>query len=158
MDLTAQLTQQLKRLRLSGILDTLEVRIQQAIEQKLSHTEFLLQVAQDEVERREVKKLSTRMRRASFAGEKTLEGFNFDAKPTLNRQWILELSTCVFIEEKANVLVVGPSGVGKSHIAQAIGHKACRRGYDVLYMGMSKLLKHLNAVNWTHHHWTRMID
>jgi len=145
MDLMPQLTQQLKRLRLSGVLDSLDVRIQQAIEQKHSLTEFLLQVACDEVERREQKKLATRLRRASFAAEKTLEGFDFDARPTLNRQMILELSTCGFIEEKSNVLLVGFSGVGKSHLAQALGHKACRRGYDVAYLGMSKLIKHLNA-------------
>lgn len=145
MDLSSQLNQQLKRLRLSGILDTLDVRIEQAVEQKLGHREFLLQVTTDEVDRREQKKLTTRLRRATFAAEKTLEGFHFEARPTLNRQMILEFSSCTFIEEKSNVLLVGPSGVGKSHLAQALGHKACRRGYDVIYMGMNKLIKHLNA-------------
>lgn len=145
MDLTSQLHTQLKRLRLSGILDTLEVRVQQAIEQKLAFLEFLLSILCDEVERREQKKLATRFRRAAFTAEKTLEGFHFEALPKLNRQLILELSSCTFIEEKSNVLLVGPSGVGKSHIAQALGHKACRRGYDVLYMGMNKLIKYLHA-------------
>jgi DNA replication protein DnaC len=145
MELTPHLTQQLKRLRLSGIVDTLDVRIRQAVEDKRSHIEFLIQLLEDELERREQKKLSTRLRRASFVSEKTLEGFNFDARPTLNRQWILELSSCVFIEEKSNVLLVGPSGVGKSHLAQAIGHKACRRGFDVMYLSMNKLIKNLHA-------------
>jgi DNA replication protein DnaC len=145
MDLTPQLSEQLKRLRLSGMLETLDVRIQQALEQGLSYPEFLLVVTQDEVSRREQKKLTTRLRRATFTGEKTLEGFNFDARPTLNRQWLLELSSCMFIEEKCNVLLVGPSGVGKSHLAQALGHTACRRGFDVLYIGLNKLIKHLAA-------------
>lgn len=145
MELTSQLTHQLKRLRLSGILDSLDVRIKQAVESKISYMEFLMQLLEDEVQRREQKSLTSRLRRAAFIGEKTLEGFHFEARPTLNRQYIVELSTCAFIEEKSNVLLVGPSGVGKSHLAQALGHTACRRGYDVTYMAMNKLIKHLNA-------------
>lgn len=145
MNLTPQLTTQLKQLRLSGILDTLEARNRYAIEQKLSYTEFLMQLLHDEVERREQKKLTGRLRRANFAAQKSLEGFNFDARPTLNRQWIQDLATCTFIEEKSNILIVGPSGVGKSHLAQALGNAACRRGYDAIYMGMTKLTAHLHA-------------
>lgn len=145
MDPTPQLAQQLKRLRFSGMLDSLDIRVQQAIDQRLSYVEFLMQVLQDEVDRREHKKLSLRLRRASFTGEKTLEAFNFDARPTLNRQWLLELATCKFIEEPSNVLIVGPTGVGKSHLAQALGHAACRRGYDVSCMALHKMIKHLHA-------------
>lgn len=145
MNLTPQLTTKLKQLRLSGILDTLEVRNRQAIDQKLSYTEFLMQLATDEVDRREQKKLTTRLRRANFRSSKTLEGFDFDARPLLNRALIYDLATCSYIEEKSNVLIVGPSGVGKSHLAQALGHVACRRGYDVLYLSMTKMLAHLNA-------------
>jgi DNA replication protein DnaC len=145
MELSSQLTQHLKRLRLSGMLDTLEVRMQQAIEQKISYMEFLMQLLHDEVERREQKTLQTRLRRAGFSGEKTLENFRFEARPTLNRQWILDLFTCKFIEQKSNVLIVGPSGVGKSHLSEALGHKACRLGYDVTCMTTSKMIKHINA-------------
>jgi DNA replication protein DnaC len=99
MNLNPQLLQNLKQLRLSGVLDTLEIRNRQAIEQKLSYTDFLMQLVHDEVERREQKKLATRLRRAGFTGEKTLENFNFEARPTLNRQYILDLATCSFIEE-----------------------------------------------------------
>lgn len=143
--LAPQLIQKLKQLRLSGVLDTLDIRNRQAIEQKMSFTDFLMQLVHDEVERRDQKKLTTRLRRANFPGEKTLENFNFDVRPTLNRQWIFDLATCAFIEEKSNVLVVGPSGVGKSHLAQALGHTACRRGYDTVYMPMTKMLAHLNT-------------
>lgn len=145
MDPTPQLVQQLKRLRFSGMLDSLDVRVQQAIEQHHSYVDFLMQVLQDEVDRREHKKLALRLRRASFSGEKTLEGFNFEARPTLNRQWLLELATCKFIEEPSNVLIVGPTGVGKSHLAQALGHAACRRGYDVNCLALHKMLKTLHA-------------
>jgi DNA replication protein DnaC len=145
MQLTPQLMQLLKQLRLSGIVDTLEVRNRQAVETKLSYIEFLSQLATDEVERREQKKLATRLRRAAFHGEKTLEGFDFDVVPMLNRQWILDLSTCNFIREHANVLLVGPSGIGKSHLADALGHTACRRGFDVVRLPVHKLLGQLYA-------------
>ena len=82
MELMHQLTPQLKRLRLSGVLDTLELRNQQAIQQKLSYVEFLALLIQDEVERRAQKQLQLRLRRASFRSDKTLEGFDFSYNPT----------------------------------------------------------------------------
>jgi DNA replication protein DnaC len=137
---------QLKSLRLSGILDTLDVRNKQAIEQKLSYVDFLSLVLNDEHERRENKKLAQRLRRASFQGERTIENFRFD-EPDLevNTSQIFDLATCAFIEEHVNVLIVGPTGVGKSHIAQAIGHAACRRGFDVQFVSCYKMLAQLRA-------------
>jgi DNA replication protein DnaC len=137
---------QLKSLRMSGLLGTLDVRNKQAIEQQLSHVEFLALILQDEYERRETKKLSQRLRRANFQGERTLDNFKFDTPHLkVNRSLIYDLATCKFIEEKVNVLMVGPTGVGKSHLAQAIGHTACRKGYDVLYVHMEKMQRHLRA-------------
>ena len=145
MDVSAQLIPKLKALRLSGILETLSVRNQQAIEDKLSYVEFLQQLLEDEVERRGQKQLALRIRRASFAAEKTLEGFDWSFNPTLNRQQILDLATGTWITRKECTLIVGPSGVGKSHLAQALGQEACRRGYDVLFVAVSKLLAHLHG-------------
>lgn len=65
--------------------------------------------------------------------------------PSINRQQVLDLATGVWIERRENVLVVGPSGVGKSHLAQALGHEACRRGYHVLFTSVSKMLAHLHG-------------
>lgn len=137
---------QLKTLRLSGILDTLDVRNKQAVDQKLSYVEFLALVLQDEFERRENKKLRTRIRKANFRGERTLETFEFEV-PSLkvNRSQVFDLATCIFVEERVNVLIVGPTGVGKSHVAQALGHQACRRGFDVITYDFNKLLAHLRA-------------
>ena len=145
MDVSAQLIPKLKALRLSGILETLSVRNQQAIEDKLSYVEFLQQLLEDEVERRGQKQLALRIRRASFAAEKTLEGFDWSFNPNLNRQQILDLATGTWISRKECTLIVGPSGVGKSHLAQALGQEACRRGYDVLFVPVSKLLGHLHG-------------
>lgn len=146
MNLIEKMLPQLKALRLSGILETLDVRNQQAIEQKLSHVEFLGLVLQDEHARRENKKLRLRLRRANFQGERTLENFHFDRPGLkLNRSQIFDIATCRFIEEKVNCLVVGPTGVGKSHIAQAIGHQACRHGFDVLTLAFSRMVGQLRA-------------
>jgi DNA replication protein DnaC len=141
-----KMSSQLKALRMSGLLETVEIRNRQAIDQQLSHIEFLALVLQDEYERRETKKLTQRIRRANFQGEKTLENFKFDVSLLkINRSLIYDLGTCKFIEERVNALMVGPTGVGKSHLAQAIGHIACRKGYDVTYVHMEKLQRQLRA-------------
>jgi hypothetical protein len=113
MEATHTLTPHLKHLRLSGILETLEVRHRQAIEEKWSYVEFLERLLQDEVERRGQKQLTLRLRRAAFQPDKTLERFDFSFNPTLNRQQILDLATCQFIVRKEPVLICGPTGVGK---------------------------------------------
>lgn len=145
METLAQLAPQLKHLRLSGLLDSLEVRNRQAIEERLSYTEFLSRLLEDEVERRNQKQLRLRLRRAAFRGDKTLESFDFAFNPTINRQQLFDLATCLYVQRHENVLICGPTGVGKSHLAQALGHEACRRGYDVLFVSAPKLLQHLHG-------------
>jgi len=88
-----QLIPKLKSLRLSGILETLEVRNQQAIDDKLSYVEFLERLLEDEVERRAQKQLQMRLRRASFCSDKSLEKFDWSFNPSINRQQILDVST-----------------------------------------------------------------
>ena len=139
------LTPHLKRLRLSGILATLEVRNQQAITDKWSYIEFLLRLMQDEVERRDQQQLALRIRRATINASKTLESFDFSFNPTINRQQILDLAGCLYIQQKRNVIVCGPTGVGKSHLAQALAHESCRRGYKVLFTTTHEMLSQLNA-------------
>lgn len=145
MDAKPQLVPKLKALRLSGILETLEIRNRQAIQDKLSYVEFMERLLEDEVERRGQKQLSLRLRRATFLSEKTLEGFDWSFNPTINRQQILDLAAGQWIERKECCLIVGPTGTGKSHLAQALGQEACRRGYDVLFTPAAKMLAHLNG-------------
>ena len=130
----------LKELRLSGVMDSLENRNRQAIEEKLAYTDFLALILQDEVARRAQKKLALAIRRANFRNQKTLEEFDFTFNPTINRSLIRDLATGQFIEEKVSVFIVGPCGTGKSHIAQALGHCAIRNGHDVLFTTQSKML------------------
>ena len=144
-----ELAPMLKRLRLSGILETLPARNQEAINNKLAYSEFLALLVQDEVARREHKKFNLRLRRAGFRGEKTLEGFDFAFNPAINQAFIKDLATCAFIKEKVAVLIAGPCGTGKSHIAQALGHLAVRAGYDVLFTTQTKLLGQLHAARAT---------
>jgi DNA replication protein DnaC len=101
------------------------------------------------VARRDQKKLGTRLRRANFRSQKTLEGFDFDRLPNLNRAMIHDLATCRFIEEKVAVLIAGPTGTGKSHLAQALGHAAARQGYDVLFATQTQLLGSLRSARAT---------
>ncbi len=144
-----ELAPQLKQLRLSGILDSLEARNRQAIEGKLAYTEFLAMLVSDEVARRESKKFSTRLRRAQFRTTKTLEQFDFERLPTLNRALVHDLATGRYLHEKAPVLIVGPSGIGKSHLAQALGHCAVRQGVDVVFTTCAHLTSSLNAARAT---------
>lgn len=144
-----ELAPQLKLLRLSGILDSLEARNRQAIEGKLAYTEFLAMLIGDEVARRENKKFSMRLRRAQFRTTKTLEQFDFERLPRLNRQLVHELASGRYLQEKAPVLVVGPSGIGKSHLAQALGHCAVRQGVDVVFATCAGITQSLNAARAT---------
>lgn len=145
MELKPQLGPKLKALRLSGILDTLEVRTQQALGEHWTYGDFLERLLEDEVERRGQKQLVMRLRRATLNTSKTLETFDFTFNPGLNRQLIYELAAGHYIHDKRNALLCGPTGVGKSHLAQALAHEACRRGFDVLFTDAHKMLRHLNA-------------
>ena len=126
MNPSPDLIPMLKQLRLSGVLDSIEQRNRQAIEGKFSYMDFLAMILQDEVARRSQKRFALALRRASFRSQKTLEDFDFTFAPYMNHAMITDLASCRFIEEKVCVLIVGPCGTGKSHIAQALGHAAIR--------------------------------
>jgi len=140
-----QLLPLLKQLRLSGILDSLEVRNRQALEQKLPYMEFLALLIGDELARREGQKFAQRQRRAHLNAQKTIETFDFSFNLGVDQTQLRDLATCRFLEEKAPVLIMGPCGTGKSHLAQALGHMAMRRGCDVVFAGHAKLLGQLTA-------------
>jgi DNA replication protein DnaC len=143
--MTHQLIPFLKRLRMSGVLETLDVRNQQAIEGQWTYVEFLARLLEDEVERRAQKQLALRIRRAAINTTKTLERFDFNFNPSINRQQLLDLASCTYIRQKRNALICGPTGVGKTHLAQALTHEACRRGYSALFVNTYKMLQHING-------------
>jgi len=145
MELHQQLTPKLKQLRLSGVLATLDARHRQAIDGQWPYVEFLERLLEDEIERRAQKQLALRVRRAALNTTKTLEGFDGSFHPTINRQQVLHLASCAYIRQRSNVLLCGPTGVGKSHLAQALAHEACRQGFDVLFVNTHKMLQHLHG-------------
>jgi DNA replication protein DnaC len=149
MQPSPDLAPKLKKLKLSGMMDSLESRNKQAIEQRLAYTEFLALLLDDECSRRESRKFATKMRQAGFRSHKTLEDFDFDFNPSVNKAFLYDLATCRFVREKVCVLIAGPCGTGKSHIAQALGHYAVRQGFDVLFTTQTKLFSRLQAARAT---------
>ena len=145
MSTTHQLGPDLKRLRLSGILDTLEVRNQQAIAEQWSYSEFLTRLVQDEVGRRAQKQLDLRVRRGNLNTTKTLETFDFGFNPSINRAQVFDLATGAYLRQHRNVLICGQTGVGKTHLAHALAHEAARQGFDILWVSADKMLRHLAA-------------
>jgi DNA replication protein DnaC len=135
-----QLERTLRTLKLGGMLDTLEARLAQAHAGELGHLEFLQVLCEDEIARRQAKALRERVRRARFEEPTTLEDFDFAFNPKLPVAQIRDLATCRFIEAGESVILYGPVGVGKTHIAQALGHLACRRGFSVTFAKTSRLL------------------
>ena len=157
MTLTDDLVPVLKKLRLSGVLQTLDLRIKEAVDADLGHTEFLFRLCADEVERREAKQLDQRMRRAAFDSAKRLEDFEWSFNPQIPKAKIVDLATCHFVAKQENVLLIGPTGVGKSHLAQAIGERACRAGHSVCYVSAHRMLSQLRAARADQSHDKRML-
>ena len=142
---TLQLQPRLKRLKLGGMLQTIELRLDQAHQEKLGHLEFLELMLEDEIQRRANKALARRIGRARFDEERTLAEFDFSFNPKIPSAQIRDLATGGFIERRESVLLVGPVGVGKTHIAQAIGHAACMAGRSVLFDKTARVLSDLGA-------------
>lgn len=117
MELKPQLANQLRGLRMSGVMETLSARERQAIDGQWSYLDFLSRLLEDETERRAQKQLAQRLRRSTLNTNKTLEGFDFQFNPGVNRQHILQLAAYDYIRQHRNLLICGPTGVGKTQPA-----------------------------------------
>jgi DNA replication protein DnaC len=143
--LTHPLLPKLRQLKLSGMLLTLDSRAAQALERQLSPTEFLALLLDDELERRNQQSLARRLKLAGCDERKSLARFDFRAAPGLNRAFIQDLASCAFINRHENLLLTGPSGVGKSHLANALAIEALKRELRVFSRATQRLLTDLHA-------------
>jgi DNA replication protein DnaC len=123
----------LKSLRLSGMLDTLDVRLQEAAGNSLNHAEFLELILQDEMLVRKERQIKRGIKAAGFRDLKTLEDFDWQFNPSIKKSQLFDMATCRFITEGVDILLLGPPGVGKSHLCQAIGYQAIKAGLAVRY-------------------------
>ena len=144
MEINQSLKTVMKRLKLSGLLATLPDRVAYAKKAKLNELEFLELALQDEVDRRDHKNLSLRLQRAGFEEEQTLEGFDWNAPVTFDRDRVKDLFSLGFLERHEDVIFVGPVGVGKTFLAGALGHAACRAGHPVLFLRADRMFQWLH--------------
>lgn len=133
----------LRRLKLGKLLDTLPERLALARQQKMPHQDFLLLLLSDEVSRRQGQAATVRAQRAHLDPDSYLERWDETARVTFDRPLLNELASLRFVEQHAHVAVVGPVGVGKTFLAHALGHIACRRGHSVLAVRADRMLKTL---------------
>jgi DNA replication protein DnaC len=142
----------LRQLDLSGMLKTLDLRAEQARAEDLSPLEFLALLLDDELERRDQQRLARRLALSGCNPQKTLSLFDFAAAPGVSRSFVTDLATCAFIARHENLLICGPTGVGKTHLANALGFEALKRDLRVLSKPLFRLLADLHQAraNGTH--------
>jgi DNA replication protein DnaC len=139
------LKQQAQNLRLSGLLSSLAMRLQEAEAHRLPYGQFLELVLQDEINVRAQRTIARRSKAADFREQRNLDNFDFAFNTSIERRQIYELAACHFIRERRDVLLVGPPGVGKSHLAQALGAEAIKAGFLVLYRSVFDLVRELSC-------------
>ena len=143
--MTHNLQKACQQLRLSGLAASLDLRLQEAASHQLSHAQFLELLFQDELNVRAQRLLERRKQMAGFPDLKPLEDFDFSFNPSIKRSQIFELATGQFIRQRRDILLLGPPGVGKSCLAQAIGHAVIRAGFVALYCSVFDLVRQLQA-------------
>ena len=136
-----QLQYQLRSLNLTGMVKTMPVRLQEAAANDLPHQEFLSLLVEDELAIRKERLLNRRLKAARFPELKTIDDFDFSFNPSINKKSILDLASCRFIYKTEGVLLLGPPGVGKTHLAIALGISAIHAGYTVYYRSVFDLVE-----------------
>ena len=139
-----ELDQALRKLRLSGMADVLETRLQQAQAEQMVPIDLVAALVADELQRRQDRLLARRHKQARFRDpERSLDGFDFAFNKKINRALVFELATARFVAQREDALLIGPPGTGKSHLAQAIGRAAIQQGYRVIYREAHAFLEEL---------------
>jgi len=133
----------LKDFKLSGVIKTIDTRNEEAIKENLSYMEFIELLLSDENLNRQTNGQKKRTQKAKFSQSKTLEEYEFNLQPTVNKRFIYNLATCEFVRKKENVAFIGTPGTGKTHLAIALGYKAVSQGYSVLFTTVNQMLEEL---------------
>ncbi len=131
----------LRTLRLSGMKETLDIRLEEATGHSLTHGEFLELILQDELLVRKERKMNRRIQNAGFRDQKSLEDFDWQFNTSIKKTDMYELATCRFIREARDCLWLGPPGTGKSHLVQALGYQAIKSGYTVRYRSIFDVVR-----------------
>lgn len=147
MNTIAQLNKQLKALKLSGMASNLELRLMEAQQNQLAYSEFLSMILTDEIETRNMRKINRLIQQAGFGNQKTLENFDFTFNPSINAAHIRELATCRFIERGEGVFLIGPTGTGKTHLAKALCHQACRKLLTAAFYPFHQFFHEINKAD-----------
>ncbi len=134
-----------RQLRLSGLLNSLELRLEEARTHQLPHEQFLELIFQDELNVRQQRMIDKRTKAAGFRDQKTLEDFDWTFNPAIKRQQMYDLASGQFVRQRRDVLMIGPPGLGKSHLVQAIGYHLIKVGFQVVYCSIFDLVRELQA-------------
>jgi DNA replication protein DnaC len=140
-----EIIKQLQGLKLSGMAKSIEARNQYAIENNLSYMDFISLLLEDEYSNRASNSYIKRLRQSKLDPSKGLEAFDFSFQPKLNKKKIIDLQGLRFITEKENIIFMGNPGVGKTHLANALGLEALKKGYKVKMLCMTDMLSMLTA-------------
>ena len=143
-----KLLSNLERLKLHKISEILDNYIERVNKENISFTEALYYLINEEREYKEQKSLEIRTQVAGFPYRKTIEDFDFNFQPSIDRKQIDELRTMRFVSNKENVVLLGPPGVGKTHLAIALGIEAIRHNFSVYYTNCHELIQKLNRAHY----------
>ena len=141
--MNTHLDSNLRQLRLPGMRQNLAIRMIEAQSAQLGYEQFFELLVQDELALRSDRKIARALKSARFKNLKPLDRFDWQFNPNIDRRLILELATCAFIREHTDLLMIGPPGTGKTHLAQGIGYEAIKRGHTVRYVSIFELVREL---------------
>ena len=141
METLTQIKDNLKTLKLKSMYENIDFLIDEAINTKSSYSDFLLTLTQNEIDRRKNNKRNLGLKKSNMGRIKRIEEFDFDFNPNINRQQVMKLILCEFMRNNENIIIAGPTGVGKTFLAKAIGYEAVNKGYSVLFVRTNKMLE-----------------